>query len=39
MQVGRSFSPLDALALAAKAASQQDTRRLAARIVQWLQAT
>eukprot|EP00884_Botryococcus_braunii_P020024 jgi/Botrbrau1/6705/Bobra.0202s0041.3 len=36
-QVGREFSPLDALALGFKAVSQADIRRLGDRIVNWLE--
>jgi hypothetical protein len=36
LQVGRSFTPLDAVALAAKAVFQTDLRRAAKQIVHWL---
>jgi hypothetical protein len=36
-QVGREFSPLDAIALGIKTVSQADIRRLGDRIVNWLE--
>jgi len=36
VQVGRSFTPLDAVALATKAVLQTDLRRTSRKIVHWL---
>jgi hypothetical protein len=36
-QVGRSFSPVDALALGVKAVVQADIRRLGDRLIGWLE--
>ncbi len=37
-QVGRVFTPLDAVSIAAKAVLQTDLRRAARRVVEWLDA-
>ena len=36
LQVGRVFTPVDAVALAAKAVLQTDLRRTARKVVEWL---
>lgn len=36
LQIGRSFSPADAVALILRRAAEEGTRRLAAHILRWL---
>ena len=38
LQVGRVFTPLDAVSIAAKAVLQTDLRRAARKVVEWLDA-